>query len=483
MDALRKIKEIRYGDHFNLYKNKFFMQEGADSLDDEKKKKLFIDIEIMNKVIEMFTSFCPDLHPSIPKGRKKDKKHKLIIESLSSIHWGSLNNIIYDLQETDGDVFYYIYFDEKDINERKGTQNKKIFPKLKKLEADKMERTILDEAGNPRAYIYRHDIFDEKINYLTGETTKENEREEILIFEKGQCHKIVNRKDEKGQLVLDEDGKVVISKTTIKNKEGLEDVIPLIHIYSDKRQGEEFSIIPADSYVDLCLTIDQIVSDMRAINRNSGFPKQILLDCVYTAGDGQIGGARLAETIRKEGEEFDNTSPRQGQIIDCQIKNGLDSYFSELKFHIDNLYDMVGITNPTLMQRVSSSDSSKMYNQVNMRMEQKIERYIDNIIEGFKPFFKILLIMNDMYVESEDFGYSFSKPQSIIKNSAYDELLIKQLELNTGIKTLYDMLKEKNYTDDEINIHFDRINEEVRNGKNDISVHKQSKIKSEGGEI
>lgn len=429
----------------------------------------------MNKVIEAFTSFCPDLHPKIPKGRKSAQKQSLISNALNNIKWGSLNNEIYDGQETCGDLFYYVYFEEKDV-ENRSSSDKKIYPRLKRLDSDKMVKIVLDDAGNPRAYIYKHTVFDEKINYLTGDIIKENEREEILIFEKGQCHKIEEGKDSTGNLILDDNGDIKVNKKTIKNLEGLEDIIPIIHIYSDKRQGEEFSVIPADSYIDLCLTIDQIVSDMRAINRNSGFPRPTLLDCEYVAGDGRIGGAKLARTVSKrEDDEFDLNSPRQGQIFDQQIKNGLDSYFSELRFHLDNLYDMVGITNPTLMQRVSSSDSSKMYNQVNMRMEQKIEKYIDNIIEGFKPFFKILLLVNGLYKESEDFGYSFSKPQSIIKNSAYDELLIKQLELNTGIKTLYDILKEKEYTDDEVEEHFNRINEEVRNGKNDIRINKEDK--------
>ncbi|MGL4425569.1 MAG: hypothetical protein ACRCZ0_01835 [Cetobacterium sp.] len=427
-------------------------------------KKLFIDYKMLNKVIEMFTSFCPDLVQAIPKGKNSEKKTQLIKATLSSIKWNHINSQIYDMLETKGDVFYYIYFDK----EAKGAKKKvSRIPKIRQLNTEDMQNIILDKANNPVAYIYKHKLFDEIINYKTGETAKENEREEVLIFEKGQCTRVVEKTSETGDLLLDENGEVVVVKTTIKNDDSFKDIIPIIHVASKKRQDEKFSIIPAEEYVDLCLVIDQIHSDIRAVNRQMGFPRTVLMDCSFVDGDGRIGGVRKAVSDKIEG---DFERPNQGHIVDLQIKNGLDSTFSELTNAVDNLYDIVGITNPTLMNRVSSSDSSKMYNQVNMRMEQKIEGYIDNVIEAFKPFFRILLAMNGMYVELEDHDYSFEKPQSIIKNSAYDELLIRQLELNIGYKTLHEILLEKGCSEEEIADHFKKINTEFRNGTNDLSV-------------
>ncbi|MGL6185526.1 MAG: hypothetical protein ACRC1T_09140 [Clostridium chrysemydis] len=472
-DRLRvidKISDMRDGDSFFHYKNKFYIQNGADQIDDEKMRKLFVDYKMMNKVIEMFTSFCPDLEPTVTKGRNSSAKTELINKALSSIKWKNVNSQIYDMLESKGDVFYYIYFDEQYESKKKGKKKGQVIPRIRQLDARNMQYIILDDANNPKAYIYKHRIYDEVVNYRTGLVEKRNERDEILIFEKGECHRITDVKDENGELVLDKDGNIVTRRKTIYNDESFKDLIPIIHIPSKKSQDEKFSVIPAEDYVDLCLVIDQIHSDIRAVNRQMGFPRTVLLDCKFVDGDGRIGGIRTAET-NKTNEDYDKTN--QGQIIDLQLKNGLESTFSELANAVDNLYDIVGITNPTLMNRVSSSDSSKMYNQVNMRMEQKIEGYIDNIIEGFKPFFRILLLANGLYNEKDDHEYSFAKPQSIIKNSAYDDLLIKQLELNTGYKTLYDLLKEKGYTDSEIDNHFDKINEEIRNGKNDISVNKK----------
>lgn len=475
LKVLNKISDIRDGDSFQHYKNKFYISDGQ--LDEEKMKKLFIDYRMLNKVIEMFTSFCPDLKQSVPRGKKSSKKLELIKTTLSSIKWTHINTQIYDMLESKGDVFYYIYFDKEDKkNPSKGFR----IPKIRQLEAENMQHIILDETNNPKAYIYKHKIYDEVIDYKTGDITRENERDEILIFEKGKCTRITENMTESGELQLDENGTVVVTKKIVENDDSFKDLIPIIHISSKKRQDEKFSVIPAGDYVDLCLVIDQIHSDIRAVNRQMGFPRTVLIDCSFVEGDGRIGGVRKAITDQPTG---DFERPNQGQIIDMQIKNGLDSTFSELKNAIDNLYDIVGITNPTLMNRVSSSDSSKMYNQVNMRMEQKIEGYIDNIIEAFKPFFKILLSINGLYNENDDYGYSFEKPQSIIKNSAYDDLLIKQLELNTGYKTLYEILKEKGYTDMDIDNHFDTINKEIRNGKNDLQINKDNvKIQKGGNE-
>lgn len=472
---LKKISEVRDGDGFSYYKEKFYTAQGAEAMNDEKMKKLYVDYRMLNKVIELFTSFCPDLNLKTPLGKNSSKKIELLNSAMTSIRMSDIFTQIYDSLESKGDVFYYIYFDKKDVD---GKKKGYIIPKLRQLNPENMEYVVLDEGNNPQSYIYRHEVFDEEINYINGEVTKKNEREEIIIFEKGVCHRVVRGKDEKGGFILDDKGKIVMDKSSVLSEEVLSDIIPIIHISANKRQDEKFSIIPAEKYVDLCLIIDQIHSDMRATNRNLGFPKTMLLDCVVKDGDGRIGGFVNLESIGIGSEDVSDV--KQGKVVDRQITNGLDSMFKELSHAIDTLYDIVGITNPSIMSRVSSSDSSKMYNQVNMRMEQKIEGYIDNIIEGFKPFFKILLVANKLYNEKDDYGYSFEKPKSIIKNSAYDELLIKQLELNTGIKSLYDVLKEKGYNDDSIEEHFKHLNNEVKIGSNSVFVQETKPSKIDG---
>lgn len=470
---------MRYGEAFNQYKEKFYLAEGT--MPEEKIKKLFIDYKLLNKVISLFTSYCPDLTAVVgdaiiddKTGAKKskaiktrrDQKVSLVREALTAIGWKSLNQQIYDILESEGDAFFYIYFDEQSKN------SKVKIPKLKLLPSKNMKSILLDESSKPKAYIYKDKLYDEEIDYTKGEVKETNEREYILVFEKGQVHMIDNNKTSKGSgLELDGKGKVVVTKST-KNKDSYADMIPIIHVPAKKTQDEKFSIIPAEDYVDLCLQISQIHSDIRAINRNLGFPRTVLLDCEFIAGDGQIGGVRIAQTTKAQGDDSLD-SPKQGQIIDLQLKNGQDSNFTELQVAIDNLYDTVGITNPSLMMRVGSSDSSKVMQQVNIRMEQKIEGYVDSIIQAFIPYFKVLLTENNLYDEETDTGFSFTKPKSLIKNSAYDELLISQLALNNGEATLESLLRQKGMTDSAIAKHMEEINEEIRNGTDDISVSKQ----------
>lgn len=130
------------------------------------------------------------------------------------------------------------------------------------------------------------------------------------------------------------------------------------------------------------------------------------------------------------------------------------------------------VTNPTLMKRVGSSDSSKVMQQVNARMEKKIERYVNNIIDAFTVYFKILFLENNVYNEYDE-NFSFEIPRSMIKNSAYDDLLLDQVGLNIGKYTLKDLLKKQGLSEEEINEHFKELNKEYINGKNDIEINKE----------
>lgn len=469
--VIKKIRDIMYGDAFQYYKEKFYLQTGSDTMNDEQKRKLYDNSQMLSKVINIFTSFCPDLALEEIKGKNSKKKRELLNQCLNVINWDTIIKEIYVGMETEGDVFYYIYFDKEEKNKPNKAFN---IPKIKRLDALKVKNILLNEDGTSRAYFYKDTVCTEEINYSTGEITESDEKEVTYIFEKGICHRIIDSTSSKGTLVSDKQGNMVISggKNSIYNMEGLDEYIPLIHIHSDKQQGEKFSVIPADFYAPICLKIDQIDSDIRAINRNMGFPRTILLDCIFTEGDGRIGGVRIARSTTSADDVENNY---QGKIIDMQIKNGLDSSFEERRIVVDNLYDIVGITNPSLMQRVGSSDSSKMYNQVNKRMEQKISKYINNIISAFKVYFKFALIANKLYDEKNDFDLSFKKPESIINTSVYDDLLIKQLKLNTGLSTIRSLLKEQGYTDEQIDEHYKQLNTEIMNGKQDISVSEEIK--------
>lgn len=214
--VIKKIRDIMYGDAFTYYKEKFYLQTGSDTMNDEQKRKLYDNSQMLSKVINIFTSFCPDLALDEIKGKNSKKKRELLNQCLNVIDWETVNKEIYIGMETEGDVFYYIYFDKEDKN----TSNKEYkIPKLKRLDALKIKNVLLHEDGTARAYFYKDSICTEEINYSTGEITESNEKEVTYIFEKGVCHRIIDSSSSKGTLVSDKDGNITISsgKNSIYN--------------------------------------------------------------------------------------------------------------------------------------------------------------------------------------------------------------------------------------------------------------------------
>lgn len=470
--VIEKIDAVLNGNAFDYYKEKFYNPNSSSS-DEDVMKRLFTDYKLLNQVLENFKSFCPTLKPkSLSESNKKtllEKKKKLVDLALKTISWEKLNSEIYDILETNGDCFFYIYFDDleksKNIFINKNKKNKYRIPKISLLKSKNMIDILKDDSNETIAYVYEEEIVKDKIDYETGSLSTSNLGKAKYIFKKGEVFRYIQGKKESGSLSLDSKGVLNIKK--IENTESYKDIIPIIHIPSNKRQDEKFSSIPAQDYVELCLQLMQIQSDIRATNRQLGFPRITLLDCKYVEGDGRIGGVKRAVSTSEENEFID----KQGQIIQHSSATN-ESFFEEEDRVTDYLYNLVGVTNPTLMNRVGSSDSSKVMQQVNARMEKKIERYVNNIIDAFSVYFKILFLENNVYNECDE-NFSFEKPRSMIKNSAYDDLLLDQVGLNIGKYTLKDLLKKQGLSEQEIEEHFKELNKENINGNNDITVNKE----------
>lgn len=460
--VIKIVNDMRIGNGFQHYCKRFFTNS-AVTLNDEEKKRLYFSYGFMNKVINMFVSFCPVLSHGVPTGQKKGaygKKNSIVKKVLNDIKWKQLNKEIYDTLESAGDVFLHFYYN---------TESKKF--NLKILKSGNMKNIILDEFNNPTTYVYEENIVEEEIDYSTGNViTKFNEKV-ITVYEKGKVSIIRTNKDSQGNVIVDDKGKKKVKVYEGKNKEMYKNMIPIIHIPSFKKDGEKFSKIPAGEYIDDCLTLDQITTDIRGIHRQYAFPKMLLTDSKVIAGDGRIGGVvQIESTVPTDVDAMD--WQKQGRLDVVQISNSSTPIFEEYKTVVNNLYDTVGLTNPSLMEKIGSSDSSKMYQQVNSRMQNKIETYIDNIIEAFKPFFEMVLKDAGLYEEKYDNGYSFSRPTNIIKNSAYDDLLYDQIALQSHVTTIQQIMREKGMDDEEIEQRIQEINEEFFNGEKDASIQK-----------
>jgi len=162
----------------------------------------------------------------------------------------------------------------------------------------------------------------------------------------------------------------------------LSDLFSIIHIKSNDIANCPFSRIPADKYIDDSLRLDQIESDIRGSNRIIGFPKIYVIDGTLTSGSMNIGGYAEIKSDREDTSDTEkqnafntglNTSkPNQAQVKDIQISNDLRSMFNERNDVYDSLHEKAGLTPPSLNSHLASSDSSKVYQQINRRMEQKI---------------------------------------------------------------------------------------------------------------
>ncbi|MGL5646988.1 MAG: hypothetical protein ACRDDY_03975 [Clostridium sp.] len=466
--AMKIIDDMRRGNSYKHFCNMFCV-DSQGSIQDSERKKLYHSYGFMNKVINVFVSFCPTLSHAVPTGKKKDaygKKNAIIKKVLNEIKWKQLNKQIYDILEGGGDVFLHYYYDVK---------AKKFNVKI--LKTENMKDILLDEFNNPKTYVYREDISEEEVDYSTGEINVKFSETVTTIYEKGKVSIIRNLRDETGNVIEDDNGKKKVKIYEDKNLGAYKNMIPIIHIPSFKKEGDKFSKIPASEYIDDCLRLDQITTDIRGIHRQYAFPKLFLTDCKVIAGDGRIGGMIQMESVFPEkADPLEWKS--QGKMDVVQITNSSEPIFREYETVVDNLYDTVGLTNPTLMSKIGSSDSSKMYQQVNSRMQNKIETYIDNIIEAFKPFFKMILQDAKLYEESYDDGYSFARPDNIIKNSAYDDLLYDQIALNTHITTIQELMKKKGMTEEQIEQRVTEINEEFFNGEKDARIEKMTTPKS-----
>lgn len=73
------------------------------------------------------------------------------------------------------------------------------------------------------------------------------------------------------------------------------------------------------------------------------------------------------------------------------------------------------------------------------------------------------------------FDFEFEMPYPIIENSVFDQILQDMQELNMGKKTLRDIWKRDGLSEEEMSEREERLNAEVLNGKNDITINKQVK--------
>lgn len=132
-----------------------------------------------------------------------------------------------------------------------------------------------------------------------------------------------------------------------------------------------------------------------------------------------------------------------------------------------NLYKNYNFIIEDLEEKLSSSDSSRIVSQIRLPLELKIKKRIRKVNEFMTFMFDVVLKSNKM--NNKD-GATFKIPEPVIENSIFDKLLIDTQKLALGQTTVQQILREKGFTQEQINMIIEEINEEKLNGLQDISI-------------
>ena len=429
---------MRSGASFKHFKKRF-VSDKAVALTDDDWYKIYVSNLYMNSLIKEFINSAQLMDKyNIPftkaKGRY-DKVYRLINDAMEQIKWNELQFEILDDQESKGDHFLYWYFD-----------NDNKIPQIKVLKSENITDILIDENSNPIAYVYEETVYDEKIDLKTATKTSSS-RVVKWIFEKGQTTKIDNGLSE-----------------TFENKEQFKDLFTIIHIPSIKKHSERFSHISAEDYIDNCLHLDAIETDWRLINKLSGFPR------IFIA-NGLIDKA--ISNLSPSGIMYVKKNPESNGDVDMksfEVTNGLDSIRNERDEIIKRIYKNACLINPILEMKTGTSDSARNTAQLRNDLEMKLTKYMTNIAQSFKSYFKVLLEYNGFTY----MGETFKVPTPAVKQSVFDEMLLKTQKIALGLETIRSILKEQGLTDDEVEKRMIEINREVISGS-DVSINNTPK--------
>ena len=224
------IQDLASGTGFPHYKRRFIKTKTLTK-SDEDLQRIYNSRSELDMVVKKLVSYCPTISTFVPREpldkRKKSVKiaqKKVIDKFLKKIQWTSkLNNIYSDL-ELKGDVFYYMYFPNKDSKE----------PMFKYLEPKNMVDIILDSDGKPSAYKYVETYVETDISEQ-GDFITKYIGEVIYIFTKGKTEVYkqtfdLNEKTGKYEPSKDKYNKQIYSKKVYPNRPSYIDDIPIVSI-------------------------------------------------------------------------------------------------------------------------------------------------------------------------------------------------------------------------------------------------------------
>lgn len=407
----------------------------------------------MDRIITETVNLCPVLK-DLKYKFKNQKKIDRVKNALEVIDWNNLCSDIVDNTIFTWDTFLEIYFIKNDP-----------VPRLRKLDTSKVTDIATDEYGRVKAYIYKDTVINDEVKMTSSPyIDRTSEREVTWVFERGKTTIIDpynTVKDTEGVVLLDSDGEPVVEPIQINHKSMFKDEFYIIHIPSIMKQDNVFSEPISSRYVDPCLKLDAIVSDIRFINRMLAMGLNIIIDGQVVAGSSRSPGGFIG---------IKSNTEKQAQYIRAEVNNKLDTLITEFSDAEIDLYRKAFLIRPDLEKQISGSDSSRVTAQLRLPLEKFLSKLLNNVNKGMKKYFEML---QKSYGEKTIDSIEFEIPNPVIENSIFDQLLQDIQELSYGKKTMRDIWKKMGLTEEEMTEKEKQINEEIMNGNNDIKINKQ----------
>lgn len=385
-------------------------------------------------------------------------KIKLLRKQFDIIKWNNLLPEIFETLETKGDFFAYWYYEEGNP-----------FAKIKVLDPRNMKDITMDNNNEPTGYVYEEVFLDQIIDEPTGKVVDVKQYTVQTIFKKGYIR--VN-----DSYNIPEGFKIYPNK-----KQDL-DKIRIIHVPSFKKQREKFSTPPSIDYLDKILLLDAITSDLRLINRLIGFPIMLI-------GDGEFDWDNSALTpagvVKYKSSDDALLMGKQAVVTQQEIKNNLQTIQDERDLIDSALYKEMGLIREKMEQKLSG-DSSRMFAQLRLLLENKYEKYCTSIQKAFAPYCESVLKENNQWNKDKDEMVSLELPDNFVNTSIFDDLAIMNTKMAMGQTTMTEEWDKKGMNEEAKAYRKKNIQEEVLLGNEDPNVSgsvKQTALNGKSSEI
>ncbi len=300
-------------------------------------------------------------------------------------------------------------------------------PLLKILHPGNIEISI-NKKTEDYEYVYKK-IEEIPIRMENSLTIQHEQKTIELLFRKGAIIPFVNSYIEEDKIFL--------------MPEEFKDYTPMIHLQFLKKPDSLYSEIPSLDFVDSILRLHRIETNISETNDKSGAPQMVAIDGIFDPRS-KFGARSIAycdtTTAARQAQ-------KQAQVIVFEIKNGLESLFTERDMVSEALFSSANLIPPSLKEIFAKSDSSKVIKFLNMDLLQELRTAYEEISESTKIIWKIL------FPHRVDEDIALEIPLEIENSSLMD----KASYVSAKIMLIKDILKDQGRTDEEVQQYMDDL--------------------------